>query len=44
MIKLLIEKGCDINLKNAVGRTPLHIAVERGYIEIVKLLDDSEIR
>jgi len=35
-----------INLKDNFGETPLHIATEKGYIEIVKLLNeyDSEIR
>jgi ankyrin repeat protein len=33
-----IKSGCNINIQNNYGDTLLHIASERGYTEIVKLL------
>ena len=38
MIKLLHEKGADINQKGTFDSTPLHVAAERGDLDIVKLL------
>jgi ankyrin repeat protein len=38
MAKLLINKGANINAKDSKSRTPLMIAAEKGYIEIVKPL------
>ncbi len=36
--KDFISKGADVNIKNKDGKTPLHIAVENNYEDIVKLL------
>lgn len=36
-VKLLIDAGCDLNLKDASGNTPLHIAAYSGLPEYVKL-------
>ena len=38
MVKLLLEKGANVNEKNAEGKTPLDIALKEGYTEIVELL------
>ncbi len=34
----LIKKGADINAKDSGSWTPLHVAADRGRIEIAKLL------
>jgi ankyrin repeat protein len=34
----LISKGSTLGLKDADGRSPLHLAVEQGHVEIVKIL------
>ncbi|KIJ18462.1 hypothetical protein PAXINDRAFT_51773, partial [Paxillus involutus ATCC 200175] len=34
--KMLIKAGCDPLMCNSSGKTPLHIAVSRGYISIVE--------
>lgn len=39
-IKLLLDKNCNIEHKNAVGQTAILLAVELGYINIVKILID----
>ena len=36
--KMLINKGSDVNAKNNLGYTPLHIAALNGSSEIIKLL------
>jgi ankyrin repeat protein len=41
VVKLLIEKGADINVKNNFGSTPLHYASNEGNTEVVKLLIDN---
>lgn len=41
MVKLLLEKGADINRKSLWGgvhRTPLYLATKYGHWTIVKLL------
>ncbi|MFC1670864.1 ankyrin repeat domain-containing protein, partial [Spirochaetota bacterium] len=38
IIKLLIEKGINVNAKGGNGRTALITASEKGYTEIVKIL------
>jgi len=36
--KYLIEQKADVNRKTQSSRTPLHLACERGHINMVKLL------
>ena len=38
MIKLLVDKGVDIDAQDYILRTPLHIAIEDGNIDIALLL------
>jgi ankyrin repeat protein len=44
IVKFLIERGADINRVNNHGETPLDVAKRGGYMDIVKLLTDSEAR
>ena len=34
MIDLLLENGCDTNVQDMEGWTPLHAAAGCGYIEV----------
>ena len=38
VVKLLLERGADIDSKDEWGRTPLHWAAESGHEAVVKLL------
>jgi ankyrin repeat protein len=42
IVQLLIEKGADVNVKDGDGNTPLQVASEYGYEEIIKLLKEYE--
>ena len=41
-IRRLIEAGANVNVENTRGVTPLFVASENGYNEIVKLLLDAK--
>jgi ankyrin repeat protein len=36
LVKLLLEKNVDVNLKDSTGCTPLHLACRLGYAHIVR--------
>jgi len=38
MVKALLDKGLDVNSKNAYGATALSYAADKGHLEIVKVL------
>ncbi|OUM56152.1 hypothetical protein PIROE2DRAFT_22908, partial [Piromyces sp. E2] len=38
LVRYCVDHGADVNKVNKYGRTPLHIACERGSLEIVKYL------
>ena len=38
MVKLLLEKGAELETKDNDGRTPLSWAAEKGHEAVVKLL------
>jgi ankyrin repeat protein len=40
-LKYLIERGADLTVQDHKGNTPLHAAVERGDIAVVKLILDQ---
>jgi len=37
-VRDLIKRGANVNIKDKDGKTPLHIAVENNYEDIVKVL------
>ena len=41
MVRFFLEIGADVNAKNKDGKTAPIVALERGYIEVVKLLHDG---
>ena len=41
VVKLLLVKGADINVKNRKGETALMIAKDKGYKEIVGMLEKA---
>ena len=42
MVKLLLEKGAEINVQDESGNTPLHYASANGKKDVVKYLLDKE--
>lgn len=41
IIKILVEYGVNINVRDGSGRTPLHWACQEGYTDIVDLLVEN---
>lgn len=42
MARLLLEKGAYPKARTREGRTPLHLAVSCGHIEVVRLLLEAK--
>lgn len=42
VLKFLLEKGVDINGKNQIGLTPLHLAIDKKCNDLVKLLLNND--
>jgi ankyrin repeat protein len=42
VVKLLLEKGADMTVRNREGWTPLHSASNSGHIDVVKLLLEKD--
>jgi len=42
VVKLLLEKGANIDTVNNRGRTPLYWASRNGHLEVVKLLEKAK--
>jgi len=41
IVKLLLEKGADVNAKNHYGTTALKAASDIGHTDIVKMLKEA---
>jgi ankyrin repeat protein len=40
-VKLLIEKGANLDEDDIEGRTPLNVASQNGHLEVVRLLVEA---
>ena len=38
IVEILIKMNVDVNLKTANKKTPLHLAAEKGYFDVSRLL------
>src|SRR5689334_12903869 len=43
-VTVLLEHGADINPVDKTNTTPLHLASERGHVDVVKILLDRHAR
>ena len=44
IVKLLIDKGASVNIKNKNGSTPIHLASQEGHLATARLLVKSGAR
>jgi hypothetical protein len=42
IVQFLLSCGANVNIRNARGQTPLHIAAQQGHVGIVRLLLSSK--
>nr|WP_253309278.1 ankyrin repeat domain-containing protein [Rickettsia endosymbiont of Ceutorhynchus assimilis] len=42
-VKLLLGRGADIEVKDTYGQTPLDLATQKGYTDIVKILEQEQL-
>ncbi len=42
IVKLLLEKGANVNITNEGGETPLHYAAKHGHTEIMQILMEND--
>ena len=42
VVKLLLEKGADVNKHNEGGETPLHYAARHGHVKVMEILIDHD--
>lgn len=40
-MELLLARGCKLDLMDDIGYTALHLAAERGYLNIVRMLVEA---
>ena len=40
MVRLLLDRGADVNVRDRGGRAPLHLACMNGHTDTVRLLLD----
>ena len=38
LLRILLDKGVDVNIRSTTGMTPLHVAAGDGYLEVTNLL------
>ena len=43
-LKALVEAGCDVNIADRQGTTPLQHARRRGYVEMARILENAGAR
>ncbi|XP_036354504.1 26S proteasome non-ATPase regulatory subunit 10-like, partial [Octopus sinensis] len=42
VVAFLVSSGANVNKQNSFGNTPLHLAVENNYEDVVKVLLNSK--
>lgn len=42
IVKLLVDAGANITIADRSGATPLMLARQRGFLEIVRILEDAK--
>ena len=38
IVEILLNANCNINIKNNLNKTPLHLSTQKGYFDITKKL------